>query len=483
MDAPRFRIETIELFERDVRLRLPFRFGAATLRACPQAFVRARITLADGRSAVGASAELMVPKWFDKNPALSADENIADLRASLRAAASAYGSERGALSAFGHFAAHHAALREAGERAGHEALVDHYGPALIDRALLDALCRALALPFAALMQRNGAGIVADALAPDLRGFDLDAFLASRRPAATIAARHTVGLLDAIRDADAPADAPQDGLPVSLEGGMRRYGLTHFKLKLGGDTVQDLARLEAIAALIDMRAGRITLDGNEQYADSAAFAAFLDALLAAPKLQRLVAKTAFVEQPIRRDRSFDLDLTPLARRLPLLIDEADGSLDAFPRARVLGYRGVSSKSCKGLYKAVLNAARAAQWNASAASGDHCFISGEDLTMQAGLALQQDLALVVLLGLPDVERNGHHYVDGMAALPAAEQDDFLAAHPDLYRRERGAHGPVVRLHIADGRLALRSLLEAPSFASAALPDWAAMRPLHRPTETTP
>ena len=28
---------------------------------------------------------------------------------------------------------------------------------------------------------------------------------------------------------------------------------------------------------------------------------------------------------------------------------------------LGYRGVSSKSCKGLYKSLLNAARARAWN--------------------------------------------------------------------------------------------------------------------------
>ena len=66
----------------------------------------------------------------------------------------------------------------------------------------------------------------------------------------------------------------------------------------------------------------------------------------------------------------------------------------------------------------------------------FLSGEDLTQQAGLALQQDTALVSLLGLTHVERNGHHYVNGMAGLPAAEQEAFLGAHPDLYERSHGA-----------------------------------------------
>ena len=38
---------------------------------------------------------------------------------------------------------------------------------------------------------------------------------------------------------------------------------------------------------------------------------------------------------------------------MLIDESDDGLDAFPRARALGYAGVSSKMCKGLYKSLLN----------------------------------------------------------------------------------------------------------------------------------
>ena len=73
-----------------------------------------------------------------------------------------------------------------------------------------------------------------------------------------------------------------------------------------------------------------------------------------------------------------------------------------------------------------------------------MSAEDLTTQAGLAVQQDLALVALLGLGHVERNGHHYVRGLAALPLTEQAAFLAAHPDLYVRD----GDLVRLRIDRG-----------------------------------
>lgn len=97
-----------------------------------------------------------------------------------------------------------------------------------------------------------------------------------------------------------------------------------------------------------------------------------------------------------------------------------------------------------------------------------MSGEDLTIQAGLALQQDLALVSLLGISHVERNGHHYVNGMADLPQAEQNAFLAAHADLYERSHGA----VRVRIANGMLATGSL-DCAGYASAAMPEWKSMR----------
>ena len=97
-----------------------------------------------------------------------------------------------------------------------------------------------------------------------------------------------------------------------------------------------------------------------------------------------------------------------------------------------------------------------------------MTGEDLTIQPGLALQQDLALVSLLGLTHLERNGHHYVNGMADLPRAEQQAFLTGHPDLYEQSHGA----VRVRIANGELAIDSL-DCPGYASRAMPEWRSMR----------
>jgi L-alanine-DL-glutamate epimerase-like enolase superfamily enzyme len=437
-------VKEISFFERDVRLRMPFRFGVVTLTEAPQAFVRVRIVLEDRREAEGAAAELLAPKWFDKNTALSNEDNFAQLRDSMRKAKDAYLSG-GFNTAFGH----------SRPTVG---LVENYGPALIDRALLDARCRSLGISFYQAIKTN----LPEITFPDL---DMARFLASLRPAAQIAARHTVGLLDPLTALDNKAPV-FDGLPETLEEVIERYGHRWFKLKVGGNLKLDLERLIAIAAVLDGIAEpyHASLDGNEQYADADGVLALLKAINAEPRLTRLASSLVFIEQPIKRQNALQSDVSALAAEKPVIIDESDDSLDAFPRAKALGYQGVSSKTCKGIYKSLINAARCAQW------GKGYFMSGEDLTVQAGLALQQDLALVSILGLKHVERNGHHYVNGMAGLPADEQERFLSAHGDLYERSHGA----VRLHIEKGMIQMKSL-DCPGYASRALPDWKQMKEL--------
>lgn len=472
-----FTVTAVELLERDVRLRMPFRFGVVTLRAAPQAFARATLRFADGREATGAAAELLAPKWFDKDPALSNEDNFDQLRRALALARDAYLAGP-AASAFGHFAAHHRAHVARCAAQGLGALVAGFGPALIDRAVLDALCRAQAVSFEQAVTSGLAGVGADTsvmagLAPDLEGFDLPGFLAGLRMGPTIAARHTVGLVDAITHAD-PSEPVDDGLPRTLEEVVAAYGHRWFKLKVAGDPVSDVARLVAIAGVLDRSPHpyRVSLDGNEQYDDVDAVIGLWSAMNAEPRLARMVASVAFLEQPIRRSAALERDIRGLAGLRPVIVDESDDSLDAFPRARALGYSGVSSKTCKGLYKSMINRARCAAWNA-AEGGARYFMTAEDLTIQAGLALQQDLALVSLLGIDHVERNGHHYVNGMAALPESEQRAFLHAHPDLYEHSHGA----TRVAIRDGMLSIGSL-RCPGFASGAMPDWASLRAMPDP-----
>ncbi len=145
MTAPRLTLLGADFFERPVRLRLPFRFGVVTLTEAPQAFVRARVRLADGREGEGMSAELLVPKWFDKSPGLSNEQNFDQLRRSLRLARR-HLAAAGAGTAFGLSAAVDAAHREACEAQGLNGLVASFGLALLERAIIDALARLEGVP-------------------------------------------------------------------------------------------------------------------------------------------------------------------------------------------------------------------------------------------------------------------------------------------------------------------------------------------------
>ncbi len=471
--APRLSVEEIRLHERPVRLRMPFRFGVVTMTAAPQAFVRAHISLPNGSGAWGAAAEVMAPKWFDKDPALSNEENFDQLRASLAVARGLY-LEADDATAFGLTASCYPRQVEACAARGLNPLIAGYGPALIDRAVLAALCRVLGESFFAALRANLPGIAPGALAPDLADFDIDAFLSTLGPARRIAARHTVGLTDPLTgdDVDQPID---DGLPEALEEVIAIYGHRFFKIKVSGDHTADLDRLGRIAAVLGAAAGdyRASLDGNEQYDDIAGFGELWRRLKETPSLGAFLDRIIYVEQPIARRSALSEDLGAIAIERPFVIDESDESYDTFPKARALGYRGVSSKSCKGFYKSIVNAARCALWNRD--GGNEYFMTGEDLTCQAGLSVQQDLALVAALGLEHVERNGHHYVRGMAGAPAAEQEAFARAHPDLYDLRDGT----AMLRIRGGAIELGSLF-VPGFAAVTEPEWTSMAEMRTPTD---
>ena len=457
--APRLAVRELAFFERPIDFVRPFRFGSVTITKATQIFVRAEIELEDGSTSAGGSAEMMAPKWFDKRPHLSAEESAAELRRALMIARDLYLTRDGFETAFGLHASRIGAQVAACTKEDIPALAAAYGPAEIDKAVLDALLRALAKNFFDGMAANIAGIDAR-LTPDLSGGEIATFLGSRRRLDRVAVRHTVGMDDKVEGKSGVAD-PADNA-----------GARYFKLKLGGDPLADTARLIRIGKELGRLPYdyKVTLDANEQYADLTALAALVASLDHDSALQPIAAKLLYVEQPMPREIFRQSPLGALTRR-DFIIDEADDSYDAFPAAKALGYRGISSKSCKGIYKSVLNAVRAEKWSAG---GEKFFITGEDLTCQAGLGVQQDLALGAFIGVTHAERNGHHYVDGFSGVADKEAEAFLAAHPDLYIRD----GNVIRLSIHDGDLVTGSLT-LPGFASGANPDWAALQPLQAPT----
>jgi hypothetical protein len=458
----RLAVRDIAFFERPVRFIRPFRFGAVVINAASQAFVRAEIEVEGKGTSTGASAEMLVPKWFDKRPHLAPEETVTELRRSLMIARELYLAHSDFETAFGLHSRRIAAQLEACAKEDIPPLAAAYGSAEIDKAILDALLRCTGVNFFDGMIGNIAGLDAG-LSPDLQDDDIARFLAGRDRLDRVAVRHTVGLDDQVEGTGGVADSNENS------------GARYFKLKLNGDPEADVARLIRIGNELAKppRDYHVSLDANEQYADLAALGDLVDRLDCDSALKPIAEKLLYIEQPMPRDIFRQSPLGALTAR-DFIIDEADDSYDAFPTARALGYRGISSKSCKGIYKSVVNATRAAKWSEA---GEQFFVTAEDLTCQAGLGVQQDLALGALIGVAHAERNGHHYVDGFDGSPAVEAQAFLADHPDLYISD----GNTIRLSVQGGDLLTGSLM-APGFASSVHPEWPALSALQQPKART-
>ena len=446
------RVTSFDLDVRPCRTRLPFRFGGATVDAAPLLTARLAVQ-GEGGAEVGLAGDCAMPKWFDKDPARSVEQSSHDLIASARAAAQAYVAHPGGSV----FEIWRAVYGERVDRTPEDApdrLVRGFGVALWERALMDAACRAAGLSLLEALRADLFAFRPGEVHPELADWSLAQELPASQPA-RVRLRHTVGGLDPLRAEDVPPDRRvDDGLPVALDEAIERYGLSSFKVKLLGDPRVDARRLFDLAELLAGRSVELTLDANEQYDELAELGRVLDAVSTTDEGQALLGRLLYLEQPLQRSRSFDpaLTATLAALPVPVIVDEADHGLEAFPRALELGYGGVSVKNCKGVFRALLNRGLCSRRGG--------FQSAEDLTNLPLLPLQQDLATLSALGLEHAERNGHHYFRGLDHLTPAERAAALEHHPDLY--EARADGAFLR--IEGGALTLGSL-EGPGYASLA------------------
>ena len=475
--AVRLAVKAASFHLRNLRTRLPFRYGVVTLTHFPLLHLALDVEAADGRRLRGYAADNLPPKWFDKDPTKSFRDNVEDQLASIRAAHEAYlAAGRAPRSVFDIWLDAYAEARRRGAELGLNSLTASFGSSLFERALADAAGRRAGLDVVGLLRDNALGLRPEAVHAELSLGDVLGWASP--PPDSIAVRHTVGLLDPIVAADVPADGwLHDGLPQTLEQCVREHGLHHFKLKVGGQLDADIDRLCRIAATLDRLIPDpylVSLDGNEQYKSMADFSRLVDAMRRTPALHRLVASIAFIEQPL--DRAIALDpsatdgLHELGKQIPIVIDESDGDLDSFKRAIALGYRGVSTKNCKGILKSFLNRSLVERLNRERPWAERLFMSAEDLTNVPVVPVQQDLATVRALGITHVERNGHHYVRGLAHCSPRERRDATRLHPDLYRGDESE----AYLRIVSGRLGVSSLAAA-GYGIAFDPDVPAMTPL--------
>jgi hypothetical protein len=444
----------------ELRTRMPFKYGIAVMNSTPHAFVRVAVEV-DGKLSTGIAADSLPPKWFTKDAARPLDEEVAEMVEVIQHALQ-HATDLRADSPFDAWLMLYQVQAAWGRERRLPPLLSNFGAALVERALVDAVCKGVEQPLASVLRANALGFRLGELYPSLLG-KVPADFLPERPLRRITIRQTVGLADPLGDDDIPEEERvRDGLPQSLDACIRFYGLRHFKIKVSGEIERDRARLVRIAKILDAAAGpeyAFTLDGNEQFHTMAAFREFWETLLRRPDLGKFFQHLLFVEQPFHRDAALRSEivghLASWAECPAMIIDESDGELESLPRALALGYAGVSHKNCKGLFKGIINYCLLKQWQREQPDRP-ALVSGEDLVNVGPVALLQDLAACAALGLESVERNGHHYFKGLSMFPAQLQAQILRAHPDLYRAT-AAGWP--SLDIRSGEIALGSVNAAP------------------------
>ena len=172
-----------------LKTRMPFKYGIATMTEVPMVFVQLD-TNVDGRLSRGVASDLLPPKWFTKVPDDPLEKEVADMLQVIRQAIShTIGTEAPTT-----FAAWQGIYERQDDWANSEniaPLLAHFGTSLVERALIESVCRATSKTLGQALRDDTLGFQPGAIHPALaKRSALD--LLPRSPLASVVPRHTVG---------------------------------------------------------------------------------------------------------------------------------------------------------------------------------------------------------------------------------------------------------------------------------------------------
>ena len=427
------KITGASIHQIQLKTRMPFKYGIATMTEVPMVFVRIEAEI-DGTKTAGIASDLLPPKWFTKVPEDPLEKEISDMLQVIRKALSqALG--QAADSAFDLWKLIYDGQSRWAEANNIPALLAHFGTSLVERALIEATCKAGNKTLGQALLSGSLGFEPGRIHSCLEGQSASSLL-PKTPLSKVQARHTVGLGDPLDSNQIDADDRiDDTLPQSLDQCIQAYGLRHFKIKINGDIEWDLDRLKNVAKCIEQHADSdfaFSLDGNEQFQSVTAFRDHWNILHAEPELETFFDHLLFIEQPLHRDYALNESLKSEFDQWPdrpaVIIDESDATLESLSQALSIGYAGTSHKNCKGIFKGIANACLLEH---NRRNGTQTVMSGEDLCNVGPVAVIQDLAVMATLGIESVERNGHHYMAGLSQFPERTREQVLNAHDGLYK----------------------------------------------------
>ena len=460
MDAPKkIRVRETRLYSRPALLRMPFHFGNAKIEKLDCALLKVIVEDENGKNIPGIGATIFSPMWFEKNPDISFEERQQSLEDSIAQAANLY-QEHESASAWDLHRELEIETRRLNSSGRFNDLTAGFGCALMDSAIIDAICRATDQGLHGVISTNALGL----------GEKFSELL-DKTPKQKIDVRHTVGLVDPLYDNEI-IEPINDGLPESLEAVIESYGIRWFKLKASANEEEVMNRLCEVNGVLTSKLGKgnfhVTIDANEQFQTPKDFLSFLDVFESTREIGDFRKQILWVEQPLHRNTAlndeFADELAEINRRIPVIIDESNGTDEAFESAIQLGYRGVSAKNCKGPFRTFKNF-EIIERNNRTNPEKPLFLSSEDLTNVPILPLHQDLCVAGTLGIRHTERNGHHYVNGLQFLDPVERQWAMEKHPEVYTT--GNSGlPIV--NIRHGQLDISRVLET-GYGGDFMPNW--------------
>lgn len=237
----------------------------------------------------------------------------------------------------------------------------------------------------------------------------------------LVAWHLVGGLDPLAKDELTGNEPDDGHPVLLADWITRDGLKCLKVKLrGNDADWDYERLLRVGQIARKHQVKsLTADYNCTVTDPAYVIEMLDRLERdEPDIYEMIL---YVEQPFPYDlEKYALDVSQLAEKKPLLMDESAHDWMHVRLGKSLGWNGVALKTCKTQTGAILTLC----W--AKAAGMHVMV--QDLTNPMLAQIPHVLLAAHAGTMLGVESNA------MQFYPAAS-DSEAVVHPGLYQRRSG------------------------------------------------
>lgn len=384
-----------------------------------------------GRRVAGVASEFAMVGWFDKG---NSDENY--LRAMTHTAGYAVDTVQNYYNGnpfrpFRTAKERGDQFRDIASSLGTTRLALQMVEALEGRAILDALSRAENQNAVDFIIRHG-GFDLHEMDDGIAGVPIESILHSSSQAPSyLFFRHTVGLDDHISEADAKSGEQ------SLEGDIKKYGINRFKIKIDKRVERSIDRLCKMAEVIESSIGNnyiVTLDGNESFDSWDDLLTFADRFTTSPKLRNMVRNTSYIEQPFCRDNLKRIDGTGRSAieklktkyGFSILIDESGDEHDSYRFAIEQGITGGGFKLCKGVYKAIFDAAVALS------HGEGYFNSAEDLTVAEPTDLPQAIDFFgAMKVVPDAELNGAFKTKSGTWMTQDERELASIHLPSLFR----------------------------------------------------